>query len=76
MTDGSVDSLNIMVLKMDVDALRKEMTENTAATKELVDAWKAASKFVSFVKLAATLVSALGAAWIVIVTAWHGWSLK
>lgn len=60
----------IASLHGDVVELRKELAETrdevkaqTAATKELVEAWKTATGVVRFVKWTSTLVTAIGVIW-------------
>ena len=55
---------SIAELQADVGALRVEVKELTTATKDLVEAWKAAGSVVKFVKYASTLVTALGILWV------------
>lgn len=66
------DFVSIALLQMEVDGLRKEVAEQTAATKELVEAWKAAGKMVAFVKWTSTLVTALGILWVFVKHFWAG----
>lgn len=61
--------VSLAILQLDVENLRYDVRKQTEATKELVDAWKAAGKAVAFVKWASTLVTALGILW-VFVTHW------
>lgn len=60
----------IASLHADVVELRKEVTDlsdamkaQTAATKELVDAWKAGRALVTFIKWSSTVVTAVGVLW-------------
>lgn len=55
---------SIAELQRDVSDLRDEVKELNAATKELVEAWRAAGSLVKFVKWASTFVTAIGILWI------------
>ena len=57
---------SIAELQADVRQLRVDIEESTAATKELVEAWKAAQSLVTFVKWGSTLVTAVGILWVAI----------
>lgn len=53
----------IAVLRRDVEALTKQVSELTNSIKDLRDAWMAAGKFVGLVKWAAGLSASVMAAW-------------
>lgn len=61
-TEG--DDISLAIVRVEVRQLSKDVEDLTAATKELVEAWKAAGKLVALVKWVAGLVTALSALWV------------
>ena len=64
------DFVSLAILQIEVDALRKDVAAQTEATKELVEAWRAAGKAVAFVKWTSTFVTALGILWVFLKSYW------
>lgn len=64
MSERPEDILTLATMKAEMDQLREEVRAQTTATKELVDAWKAAGKVVQFVKWVSQLIAALTAIWL------------
>lgn len=50
----------IELLKRDVESLTLQVKDLSASTKELADAWKAASTLIGFVKLLAAISVSIG----------------
>ena len=63
---------SIAELQADVRQLREDIEASTAATKELVEAWKAARSLVTFIKWSSTFVTAVGVLWLA-VRHFFGW---
>jgi hypothetical protein len=57
------DSVSNQQLKSEIDDLRSDVIELRDATKDLVDAWKAAGKTLTFIKYMAGISTALATAW-------------
>lgn len=59
----------IALLQQDVRELKAAVEQQAAETKALVEAWKAATGVVKFMKLLATVIAAVSAIWLFLV---HG----
>lgn len=63
-TNQKIDqAVELALLRRDMDAMRIEMTELKDEVRSLVDAWKTATGFVSFVKWLSAGVTAMGVLW-------------
>lgn len=64
MAEEENEILTLAVLRVEVSQLRAEMTSLDTSTRELVEAWRAAGKVVAFIKMLASVATAVGAAWL------------
>lgn len=62
---------NRSITKAEFDRLEEKVTGLVTDTRALVDAWNAAGGLVKFVKLIATLMTALGGIWLILT---HGFN--
>lgn len=62
--DDHEEFVSLALLQLDVERLSGEVAELTKSTKALVEAWNAASWFITFIKWSSTVVTALGILWL------------
>lgn len=60
------DVRSIAHLQTEVEDLRKDVADLTAATRDLVKAWEAGGTLLTFIKWVATISAALGSAWLLV----------
>lgn len=62
---------DMLHLRRDMVQMKEDITQLRSATKELVDAWKAAGTFLKFMKFMSAFATGAAACWALIQLMWH-----